>query len=86
MSKAILGALAAAVALSAPVAAEAGQVHRKKKQYTHAYGYTGGPTPRQIANTRAYNNGQYYEQMSEAHVFGSTAWWRLKDRESTRSR
>ena len=43
-------------------------------------------TARQRANSRAYERGEYYEEMSEAHVFGSRSWWLLKEREMGGSR
>lgn len=90
MSRIIAGVLAGAVALALPFAAEAAA---KKKKYpkrhakvvSESYGQ-GGSTARQRANSRAYERGEYYEQLPDAHVFGSRSWWYLKEREMGNSR
>ncbi len=88
MSRMFAGLVAAAVALALPLAAEAAP---KKKKYVKRHAQSagemyGGGTARQRANSRAYDRGEYYEQISDAHVFGSRSWWYLKEREMSGSR
>lgn len=85
MSRIIAGILAGTVALALPLAAEAGPSKKKPYKRTakavdHTYP-AGSASARQRANSRAYERGEYYEQMSDAHVFGSPSWWYLKSRE-----
>jgi len=89
MSKIIAGLLAGAVALAIPAAADAASKKKKvykRSGYSQDIGYSGSATARQRANSRAYDRGEYYEQMSDAHVFGSRSWWYLKEREMSGSR
>lgn len=91
MSRIIAGLLAYAVALALPLSAEAASSKKKKypkraaKSVSETYAY-GSATARQRANTRAYERGEYYEQIPDAHVFGSASWWYLKQRELGNSR
>jgi hypothetical protein len=88
MLKIIAALMAGAVALAIPAAAESAT---KKKKYVKRHAqevgdrYGGSATARQRANSRAYDRGEYYEQMSDAHVFGSRSWWYLKEREMSGS-
>jgi predicted outer membrane protein len=83
MSKMIAAALAGAVVLALPWAAQAEPKKKKfvKRPPQQAGETYAGSTARQRSNSRAYDRGEYYEQMSEAHVFGSRSWWYLKERE-----
>lgn len=89
MSKIIAGLLAGAIVLALPLGAADAANSKKKykrtgKSVSQSESYGSG-TARQRANSRAYERGEYYEQMSDAHVFGSRSWWYLKEREMSGS-
>lgn len=89
MSKLIATLLVAAMTFSLPVSSQAATAKkkvRKKPAASQDYSYAGSATARQRANSRAYERGEYYEEMSDAHVFGSRSWWYLKEREMGSSR
>lgn len=74
--------LAAAALAASPVAAEAAsrKKHMTKREIELRREFPSASN-RQIRNALAYERGEYYEQMSEAHPVGSRAWWFLKERE-----
>lgn len=78
--------LGVSLALALPLAAEAAPKKKKKWARSHTHGQTfdryPSATPRQRANAAAYERGDYYEQMSDAHPVGSPSWWYLKERET----
>jgi Tfp pilus assembly protein PilP len=73
----IAGLLSAGLLAAVPCAAGADPA-RDFNSYAKMYP---SATPRQLKNVRAYERGQYYEQLSDAVPFGSRVWWELKDRE-----
>ena len=73
----IAGMLSAGLLVAVPCAASAGHA-RHSDSYSRMYP---SATPRQLQNLRAYERGQYYEQLSDAVPFGSRVWWELKGRE-----
>lgn len=81
-------AIGLSLAVCLPLAAEAApKKHKKtwaKKPYAHSQRYDRYPsaTARQRANAAAFERGDYYEQMSDAHPVGSRSWWFLKERET----
>lgn len=87
MARTLLGVLVGVLAFSLPMTVEAASKKRTKraKQYYASQDYDRSATARQRANSRAYERGEYYEQMSDAHVFGSRSWWLLKEREMSGS-
>jgi hypothetical protein len=73
----IAGLLSAGLLVAVPGAASAGHAHHSdsySKMYPSA-------TPRQLQNLRAYERGEYYEQLSDAVPFGSRAWWEIMGRQ-----
>lgn len=74
--------LAALLIAALPVAADAaGRKKQMSKREIELRREFPSATDRQIRNALAYERGEYYEQMSEAHPVGSRAWWFLKERE-----
>ncbi|MDX2202876.1 MAG: hypothetical protein NW223_09000 [Hyphomicrobiaceae bacterium] len=84
--KAILTAtLASALLVAFAGTSLAAQKKRGPKQtYDASSAYAArypNATPRQRANSEAFERGGYYESISEQHAFGSRSWWYLKERE-----
>ena len=73
----IAGLLSAGLLAAAPCTASADPA-RHSDSYSRMYP---SATPRQLQNLRAYERGEYYEQLSDAVPFGSRVWWELKGRE-----
>lgn len=78
MARAMLVLCSALIGLTTPATAHT--VPKKERRAVHSH--HDSATPRQIANSRAYERGDYYERQSSAHVFGSTSWWRMRALES----
>jgi hypothetical protein len=72
----IAGLLSAGLLVATSCAASAGHVHHSDN-YAETYP---SATPRQLHNLRAYERGDYYEQLPEAVPFGSQVWWQLYGR------
>ncbi len=85
--KLAIPALAALVLIGLTAGGEAAQKAQKKKYVKRhapaaASQWDGtSATARQKANSRAFERGDYYEALSDQHVFGSRSWWMLKERE-----
>jgi hypothetical protein len=77
MKTIIAGLLSASLLVAASSAASAAHA-RHSDNYSKMYP---SATPRQLHNLRAYERGEYYEQLSDAVPFGSAVWWELKGRE-----
>jgi hypothetical protein len=73
----IAGLLSVGLLAAVPCAASADPV-RHSDGYSRMYP---SATARQLHNLRAYERGEYYEQLSDAVPFGSRVWWELKGRE-----
>ena len=77
MKTIIVGLLSAGLLAAVPRAAGAGPA-RHSDSFSRMYP---SATLRQLHNLRAYERGEYYEQLSDAVPFGSRVRWELKGRE-----
>ena len=73
----IAGLLSAGLLAAAPFTASADPA-RHSDSYSKMYP---SATPRQLQNLRAYERGEYYEQLSDAVPFGSRVWWEIMGRQ-----
>jgi hypothetical protein len=48
------------------------------------YGYTPSDTAARQHDARTFDETQYYERLSEKIPFGTSAWWRQREREGAR--
>jgi hypothetical protein len=74
----LIGGVIAPLAPSAQAAERGERVSRAEAELKRRHP---SASRRQIRNALAYERGEYYEQIPDAHPVGSRSWWYLKERE-----
>ena len=84
MKTVIASLVSVAVLISIPAPADAASKRKKNRNHDHYSQSYPSATPRQLHNLRAYERGEYYEQLSDALPVGSKAWFEQREREGNR--